>query len=455
MTINILLIEDEPTMRIGMQHFLSSQGFKVVACGDGEKGIEAIESERFDLIITDLRLPRRNGFEILAAAREKAPLAGVIMVTAFAEVKDAVRAIKEGAFDYIAKPFSNDELTIAIERCLKFRQLEDEVTLLRERLKERREFPGFIGVSPGMLDVFDRISAVVPTDAPVLILGESGTGKELVANAIHSNSDRSTKSFIKINCAAIPEPLFESELFGAEKGAYTGAGCQRKGKIEYADGGSIFFDEIADIPLALQPKLLRVLEEGTITRLGNNEPISVNVRTLYATSKNLKECVAAGTFRKDLYYRINVVPIRIPPLRERPEDIPCFIDYFVQRYAGQFNKGDVTVSPQAYALLLAYRYPGNVRELKHAMERAVIFAKNGVIDARVLPEDIAAHESLDGAGLTLDESVRGFEKRLILKALRDTSGRKQEAADLLGISRKVLWKKLKEYEIEDVPEREQ
>ncbi|KAF0183171.1 MAG: acetoacetate metabolism regulatory protein AtoC [Nitrospirae bacterium] len=458
MKIKILLIEDEPSMRLGMQHFLTSQGFAVSPCADGDHGIDAILRERFDLIITDLKLPRRSGFEILEVAREKAPNAGVIIITAYAEVRDAVKAIKEGAFDYIAKPFSNDELIVAVERYLKYRKLEDEVFRLRESLKERRGFADFIGASPAMMDVFDRTAAVAATDVPVLIQGESGTGKELVANAVHGLSGRSDKPFIKINCAAMPENLFESELFGAEKGAFTGAHEMRKGRFEFAHGGSIFFDEIADIPPALQPKLLRVLEEKTVTRLGSNVPIPVDVRTICASGKNLKECVAAGTFRSDLFYRINVVPIKLPPLRERPEDIPYFIDHFVRVFSKQFNKGSLAVTPQAYDMLLSYRYPGNVRELKHALERAVIFAKDGVVDVRVLPDEMlqGAQESACGsAPLSLEESVRCFEKRRILKALQDTSGKKQEAAELLGISRKVLWKKMKDYGIEDVPDREQ
>ena len=290
----ILIIEDEPSMRLGMSHFLSSSGYDVKTCKDGAEGMSAIEKELFDLIITDLKLPHYDGLTLLKRAKALSSDAGVIIITGYAEVKTAVQAIKDGAFDYISKPFSNEELLITIERFLKFRNLEKEVTLLRNSMKEKSGFQNLIGVSAAMTDVFDRIESVAGAEIPVLIMGESGTGKELVANAIHNLSRRKDKTFIKINCAAIPENLFESELFGHEKGTFTGAIGTRKGKFEIADGGSIFFDEIADMPLGLQAKLLRVIEEHTITRLGGNEPINVDVLNIYATSKNLKEVINAG-----------------------------------------------------------------------------------------------------------------------------------------------------------------
>lgn len=438
-------------MRLGLQHFLTSRGFAVTVCSDGEEGCAMLAGNVFDLIITDLKLPKKNGFEVLARARDVAPRSGVVMMTAFADVKDAVQAIKDGAFDYVAKPFSNDELTILIDRFFAFRKLETEVLQLRRKLGECPGAGGFIGESPAMRAVFDRIEAVASTDAPVLILGESGTGKELVANAIHELSARNEGAFVKINCAAIPENLFESELFGYEKGAFTGANETRKGKFAAACGGTIFFDEIAEVPMTLQPKLLRVLEEKLITRLGSNQAIKVNVRSMYATSRNLKELVASGAFREDLFYRINVVPIMLPPLRERLEDVPYLVDFFVKSYAEQFNRGQLSVANDALSALLSYRYPGNVRELKHAIERAVIFAKDGVIEPKHLPDEIAATLNgtpcLNGAP-TLEESIKCMEKTRILKALEETSGKKQDAARLLGIGRKALWKKMKDYGIE-------
>jgi DNA-binding NtrC family response regulator len=448
---NILIVEDDPIMRLGMEQCLSSQGFAVALCDDGAQGVSTLEKRRFDLVITDLRLPHHDGFEILRKTKASSPDTGVIVVTGYAEIKSSVQAIKDGAFDYIAKPFSNEELLIAVDRFFKFRKLEDEVTFLRETLKEKAEFENIIGVSAPMKAVFDRISSVADTDVPVLIQGESGTGKELVANAIHHLSRRIGKPFVKINCAAIPETLFESELFGHEKGAFTGAMEPRKGKFEFANGGSIFFDEIGDIPLSLQPKLLRVLEENSVTRLGGNLPVSVNVRGIYATSKNLKEYASAGKFREDLFYRINVVPISLPPLRERTEDIPFLVDHFLAHFKEKFGKKNVAMSQPAYDALLSYNYPGNVRELKHALERAVVLAKDGTIDVRYLPDEIIGTSERTpciAEGLSLEASLQCFERMKIQKALKDSDGRKLEAANTLGISRKVLWKKLKDYGME-------
>ncbi|HTZ19143.1 MAG TPA: sigma-54 dependent transcriptional regulator [Dissulfurispiraceae bacterium] len=448
---NILIIEDDPIMQLGMVHFLKSEGYAVTESSDGEDGLARLMSGSFDLVITDLNLPGKNGLDVLRGAMEISPRPGVIIVTAYAEVKGAVSAIKEGAFDYIAKPFSNEELQIAVDRYFAFQSLEDEVTRLRKTLMERGSIHNIIGVSPGMMDVFDRISAVAGTDVPVLILGESGTGKELVANAIHGSSMRSSKPLIKINCAAIPENLFESELFGHEKGAFTGAAETRKGKFEFADGGTIFLDEIADIPLVLQPKLLRVLEDQMVTRLGGNEPIKVDVRSVYATSKNLRELVAEGKFREDLFYRINVVPVALPPLRQRKEDIPYIIDNFLNLFREKFNKPGVVISQPAYDVLLAYNYPGNVRELKHAIERGVVLSKDDMIEVTNLPDEIAGTSPITpciNGNLSLEQSIRCFERQKISMALTISGGKKMEAARSLGISRKVLWKKMKEHNLE-------
>ncbi|MFZ6008354.1 MAG: sigma-54-dependent transcriptional regulator [Nitrospirota bacterium] len=447
----ILIIEDEPTMRLGMRHFLSSSGFTVKPCEDGAEGVSAIEKENFDLVITDLKLPKYDGLKILKHVKTTTPETGVIIMTAYADVKTAVQAIKDGAFDYIAKPFSNEELLITIERFLKFRNLEAELSRLKESVSERVGFENLVGVSPSMKDVFDRISSIAKTDVPVLIQGESGTGKELVANAIHNLSLRKDKPCTKINCAAIPENLFESELFGHEKGAFTGATEARKGKFEITDSGSIFFDEIGDMPLGLQAKLLRVIEDQTVTRLGGNDPIKVNVRGIYATSKNLKDCIASGTFREDLFYRINVVPILIPPLRKRREDIPYLIEHFLKYFGEKYSKPELKVAPSAYEALMSYNYPGNVRELKHAIERAVLLSKNGLIDLKNLPDEFLAPKTeniLPADDLSLQKSVMSMEKQIITNALKESGGKKIEAAKKLGISRKVLWKKLKEYSIE-------
>ena len=448
----ILIIEDEPSMRLGMSHALSSAGYAVKTCDDGAQGISAIEKESFALVITDLRLPRGDGFTILNRIKQISPDTGVIIMTAYADVKTAVQAIKDGAFDYIAKPFSHEELLITIERFLKFRTIESELQRLRSSLDEKTGFEGLVGVSRCMRDVFDRIASVAKTDVPVLIQGESGTGKELVANAIRNLSQRKGKPYIKMNCAAIPESLFESELFGHERGAFTGATETRKGKFESANGGSIFFDEIGEMPLGLQAKLLRVIEENMVTRLGGHEPLRTDVRGIYATSKNLRESIRTGTFREDLFYRINVVPIVIPPLRERKEDIPYLIEHFMGYFGGVFSKRGLSISPQAYECLLSYHYPGNVREVKHAVERAVLLSRNGIVEMRDLPEELSGISETAGAveeagGVSLQSGMGALEKQMIVKALKEARGKKIEASKRLGISRKVLWKKMKEHNI--------
>ncbi|MEW6108887.1 MAG: sigma-54 dependent transcriptional regulator [Nitrospirota bacterium] len=446
----MLIIEDEPSMMLGMSHFLSTSGYNVSACKDGAEGMSAIDRENFDLIITDLKLPKYDGLILLKHIKERSPHTGVIIMTAYADIKTAVQAIKEGAFDYIAKPFSNEELLLTIERFMKFRNLEIELNQLRESLREKSGFEDLIGTSSLMKDVFDRISSIAGTDVPVLIQGESGTGKELVANAIHNLSPRRDKPFIKINCAAIPENLFESELFGHEKGTFTGATEKKKGKFEIANGSSIFFDEIGDMPLGLQAKLLRVIEDHSITPLGGGESIKVDARGVYATSKNLKELIKTGRFREDLFYRINVVPIVIPPLRERKEDIPYLIEHFSKHFREKFSKSELKITPSAYKALLSYHYPGNVRELKHAIEQAVLLSKNGVIDMRNLPEEFSDAANTEGGlsphDATLQSSINCLEKKMILNALKETDGKKAEAAKRLGISRKALWKKMKGYE---------
>jgi DNA-binding NtrC family response regulator len=454
----ILVIEDEPTMRLGMNHFLSSSGYQVEDCQDGEEGLAAIKNRSFDLVISDLRLPKLDGLSLLNHINRITPETGVIIITAYAEIKTAVQAIKDGAFDYLAKPFSNEELLITIERFIKFRRMESELNELRRSAKEAKGFDKLIGMSRCMKDVFDRIVAIANTDVSVLIQGESGTGKELVADAIHNLSKRKDQPYIKINCAAIPENLFESELFGYEKGAFTGALETRKGKYELANGGTLFFDEISEMPLNLQTKLFRVIEDQTITRLGGAQGVKVDVRGIYATSRNLKEFMKMDKFREELYYRINVVPIEIPSLRERREDIPCLIEYFLKYFNEKYKKTEPDITPSAYEALLNYDYPGNVRELKNAIERAVLLSRDGKIDVKHLPSEIYAHKienSISFQGdIPFKVGIRSLEKQMILEALNETKGKKIEAARRLGISRKVFWKKMKEYKIDKFPKRD-
>jgi DNA-binding NtrC family response regulator len=448
----ILVIEDELSVRLGISCTLEGDGYKIAASDNGNDGIRLFEKEGFDVVVTDLRLPGADGIEVLKAVKKISPDTGVIVITAFADVKTAVEAMREGAYDYISKPFDPDELLIVIDRFIKHRGLEIENVRLKEEIAEYKQFQHIVGKSPAMLTIFEKIDVVAKTDSSVMIYGESGTGKELVANAIHNLSPRKDKPFIKINCAAIPETLLESELFGHEKGAFTGAAQRRKGKFEIANGGTIFFDEIGDMPLSLQAKLLRILESHTFERLGGNELLTVDVRTIYATRKSLRDEIKTGKFREDLYYRINVLPITLPPLRERREDIPLLLCHFLKMFGKKIGKTDLTaVSPAAMKKLVDYDYPGNVRELRHAIEMAVTFCRGTVIDSCCLPVEIRGTETNQDAiiltcdSLSLMERVKAFEKEIIVHVLEDTGGKKKEAAKKLGISRETLWRKLKEH----------
>lgn len=449
-SMKILIIEDELSVRLGIACTLEGAGYQVEAADNGLEGIRLFERKHFDIVITDLRLPGADGIGVLKSVKGISPETGVIIITAFADVKTAVDAMKEGAYDYISKPFDPEELLLVIDRFIKHMGLVLENIRLREEVREKKEFQYIVGASPGMQALFESIEVVAKTDSSVMIYGESGTGKEMVANAIHTLSPRNDKPFIKINCAAIPDTLLESELFGHEKGAFTGATQRRKGKFEAAGGGTIFLDEIGDMTLALQAKLLRVLESHTFERLGGNESITVDVRTIYATRKNLKEEVEANGFREDLYYRINVIPIIVPPLRERKEDIPLIVEHFIKVFAGIMNKGSISISPAAFEALMSYEYPGNVRELKHAIETAVTFCKGSTIDLCCLPAEIRGQEILKQPisfmceDLSLSDRVRGFEKEVIAQAIDESGGRKKEAAKKLGISRETLWRKMRE-----------
>ncbi|MCP4114008.1 MAG: sigma-54-dependent Fis family transcriptional regulator [Desulfobacteraceae bacterium] len=452
MTFKILLIEDEPSMRVGVSHALESADYKVTACESGNEGFSRLQKEHFDLIITDVRLPGMNGMEILAKAKELRPETGIILMTGFPEIDTAVSAIKKGAFDYIGKPFLDDTLLITVERFFSFLKLKLENIRLRESISEKKQFENFIGESPAMQKVFALISTIAPESVTVRIHGESGTGKELVAGALHNLSPRRDSPFIKINCAAIPENLLESELFGHEKGAFTGADHRKKGKFEAANGGTIFFDEVGDMPLTLQAKLLRVLEENEITRIGGHDSIKVDVRSVFATAKNLEDAIKEGSFRGDLYYRINIVPILLPPLRERGEDITTLTEHFLNIFTEKYNKKGLTVLPEAYRALLAHDFPGNVRELKNIVERAVLLSTGSTINSFDLPREMGKQDAAPGSDLRnelpLAEGVRWYEKRRILDALEEMEGKKIKAAEKLGISRKVLWKKIRDLGID-------
>jgi DNA-binding NtrC family response regulator len=447
----ILLIEDEPSMRLGVSHTLNNAGYFVAAFEDGSSGLKALGEGEFEMVITDFRLPDIDGLQVMEKVQEIDPEIGVLIITGYPQVETAVSAIKHGAHDYISKPFSNEELLLVVSRFFRFKELKQENVHLKKTIHQKSTLEQFIYESTSMKKVMDLVAAVADTDVPVRIFGESGTGKELVTNALHNLGARKDKPFLKINCAAIPENLLESELFGHERGAFTGAFKTQKGKFEIANGGTIFFDEIGDLPLSLQPKLLRVLEDHTVLRIGSATPIKINVRMIFATGKNLKDLIAENLFREDLFYRINVVPIELPPLRERNEDIPALISYFQHLYEKKYNKESLTIPPHVYSCLLNYDYPGNVRELKNIIERAVLLSKGKYLKEETLPEAIRG-----GCGkilppiedLPLEEGIKAYEKQRIIKALIETDGKKIKAAERLGISRKVLWKKMKDLDID-------
>jgi DNA-binding NtrC family response regulator len=451
----MMVIDDEPMLRITIRDALAAEGYDVETAETGEKGLEMLAEKRVDILLTDLRLPDRDGIRILKEVKALNQETEVILMTAYGTIDSAVLAMKEGASDYLTKPFSLDELLLLVKRLLRMKQLEEENLSLRKRVEERYGLEGLVGKSDPMLKIYELIETVAQTDATVLIHGESGTGKELAANAIHLQSLRKNAPFIKVNCAALPETLLETELFGHEKGAFTGALRQRKGRFESANRGTLFLDEIGDLPLSVQVKLLRVLQERQFERVGGNETLSVDVRLICATLKDLKEGIQRGVFREDLYYRLNVVPLVLPPLRERREDILLLTDHFIEKISRKMGKEINGISEEAKALLMRYSFPGNIRELENMLERAIALIKGTVIQAQDLPDEICGRTN---AASMICDKIRGtkplgqavslFEKEYIQSVLDKTKGKKGQAAEVLGISRKSLWEKIKGLEIE-------
>ncbi len=440
--IRVLLAEDDEIMRITLYDRLAANGWKVDQVADGKAALVKLNDEKYHLVISDIRMPGLDGISLMSHVHRLSPGTEVILMTAFGEVEDAVDCLKNGAADYILKPFDMDDLNIRAERLLKQQKIKIKCAELEERFKSSK----IVGSSIQMKEVHDLISTVAPTDSTVLITGESGTGKELVANAIHKNSLRSEGPYIRINCAAIPENLIESELFGHEKGAFTGAEVRKTGKFELADRGTILLDEIGDMPLALQAKLLRVLQEYEIEPVGGNRPTQVDVRIISSTAKDLAQSVKDGTFREDLYYRLKVIPIELPPLRDHKDDIPELCDHFLLEF-GRLNGKKRKLSREAVDALMQYNFPGNIRELKNIVERISVLSKNPVIGLSELPADIGGTVlSSDQLTLNLSENLHCVEKRCIKQALDCTGGNKTEAAKLLGISRKNLWEKMKQLE---------
>ncbi len=440
----ILVIEDEKLMRVTIEDSLKSVGYNVIACENGAEGLVTFRNGTCDVVVTDIRLPDKNGIEILREITASSDVP-VIVMTAFGTIKDAVEAMKLGAFDYITKPFSLDEFRMLIERAFEMKRLREDNIRLRKDLNRYYCFPNIIGESVAMKKVFSLIEKVAAADSTVLILGESGTGKELVATTIHYQSTRKDKPLIKINCAALPETLIESELFGHEKGAFTGAIRRKPGRFELANGGTIFLDEIGDMPLSTQTRLLRVIQEQSFERVGGTDTLHVDVRVLTATNRNIEEEVKAGRFREDLYYRLNVIPVVIPPLRDRREDIPALVDFALGKCRKRTAK-TVRFSKDAMTALMQYNYPGNVRELENIVERSATLAASDVIEKEDLPSDMFRKSESNGS-VTLAEVAAGAEKEHIIRILAATQGNKTKAAELLGISRKTLWEKMNSYDL--------
>jgi two-component system response regulator HydG len=441
----VLVVDDQRNMRTTLSLMLRYAGHDVTEAADGEEACERILGESFDLVLTDLKLGGKDGIEVLRSVKEVSPLTEVIVMTAYGTIESAVEAMRIGAYDYIQKPFGEKELLLKVERALEKRKLAGEVKAMAAEFRERYGFDNIVGRSAAIRDVLGRIVRIAPTDATVLITGESGTGKELVARAIHANSTRAEKPFVSINCAAISETLLESELFGHVRGAYTGAIATRKGLFEEANGGTFFFDEIAETAPAFQAKLLRAIQEKEIRRLGDNKPIQVDVRIIAATNQDLQEAIAEKRFRQDLYYRLNVVRFHLPPLRERREDIPLLAAFFTEKYAKKMRRR-VELGEGVLEFLMKYDFPGNVRELENMIEQGVVLAVDGKVRLEdIVPLDVESKpRGQVGVGTqTLQDVVDRAEREAIQAVLREVDGNKEKAAAMLGLSATTLWRKMK------------
>jgi two-component system response regulator PilR (NtrC family) len=436
----ILVVDDERSMREFLEIFFRREGFEVSTAPDVRTAVACLENDDVDVVITDMQMPEGSGLDVLHAAREAAPDAVVIVITAFASTDSAIAAMKEGAYDYITKPFKVDEIRLVVEKALEKKLLARENRQLRTELRSKVKHRNIIGSSEPMQRIFDLIAQVAGTKTNVLIAGESGTGKELVARAIHDQSDRGDQPFVALNCGAIPENLLESELFGHMKGSFTGAFQSKEGLFEAADHGTLFLDEIGELPLSLQVKLLRVIQEKTIRRVGGNSDRAIDVRLVSATNRKLEDEVAAGRFREDLYYRLNVIQISLPSLRERLDDIPLLVNHFIEKFSGELGKPIDGMDDEALEALTGYAFPGNVRELENIVERAVALARDRVIPFDSLPPTVTRSRAQGDAplippeGVKLESLVDEYERKLLGEALRESGGVKKRAARLLGIS---------------------
>ena len=435
----ILIVDDENIVRESLRDWLCAVGYDVFTAASGEEALPIIKDKKISIMVTDLVMPGMDGIELMKASKKIVPSMDAVIITAHATIQSAIDAIREGAYDYIEKPFCREKVEHLIHNLVEHQALIKENIYLRQKIKDRFQFGGIIAKSPKMLKIIELVKTVAPTSATVMITGETGTGKEVVARAIHHQSGRRSKPFIATSCAALPESLLESELFGHEKGSFTGAVGQKKGKFEAAHKGTLFLDEIGEINANTQVHLLRALEEKKITRVGGNEEIAVDVRVIAATNKDLKAHVKDGNFREDLYYRLKVVSIELPPLKDRKEDILLLADFFLKKYAEENHKGERELSPEVIEFMLNYSWPGNVRELENMIEHGVILSKDRAISLAELPQDIIHPSPLE------ERTIEAVTKSHILNVLEETDGNISQAAEILGVQRMTLYNRLKKY----------
>lgn len=448
---NILIIDDEQTQREVLTGYLKKKGYHILSADSGEEGINLVKQNTVDIVLSDFKMPDKTGLEVLEEVKNINPEISFVIITAYSTVEDAVKAMRLGAYDYISKPVDLDELDLMIEKIIEHRNLKSEIKNLKSQLQEKHRITSIISHSPKMEEVLSMASRAAESSASILITGENGTGKEVLAKAVHYISHRKDGPFVAVNIPALSENLLESELFGHEKGSFTGADRMRKGRFEIAGGGTIFLDEIGDIPPAMQVKLLRVLQEREIERVGGTEKIPVDVRIISATNRNLEHKIKDGTFREDLYYRLNIVTISIPPLRERKEDIAPLIEFFIKKCAEQNDKSGMEISKEAVDMLLRYNFPGNVRELENIIERAVVLSRSQTITVNDLPMNVKGFKqeasSAESDNETLNDRIEALEKSMIYDALTKMNGNQTQAGKLLGITERNLRYKMKKYGI--------
>jgi two-component system NtrC family response regulator len=446
----VLLADDDESLRRVQEYQLTKAGFVVTTCADGKAALDEFRENLHDLVVTDIRMPSLDGLELLERLRAISPETPVIVITGHGTVDTAVQAMKEGAFDFLTKPFPTDKLRLTLERARKMARLQQENRELRRAVEQTFRFENLVGSSEAMRRLYELLELTAPTMSTTLISGETGTGKELVARAIHYNSPRREAPFVTVNCGALPDSLVEAELFGHRKGAFTGADSNRPGKFEAADGGTLFLDEVGEIPLELQPKILRALQTGEIDRIGQDHPSRIDVRIVAATNSDLEQAVSEGTFRRDLFYRLAVVQITVPPLRERRDDIPLLAQHFLARFSERSRRSGLRFPPEVFALFDRYHWPGNVRELENAVERMVVLSRDDVLSLDALPDRIAGAKETEHARLMLPDGgvvFESLERDFIQQALRRTQGNQTQAARLLGMTRSTLLYRMQKFKL--------